>query len=219
MNKNKFNLIVFDWDGTLYDSTAVIINSIQRASADLGYRIPGSDLAASVIGLGFNESMKKIFPNLDKVFYPKIVERYRYHYSKYDSNICLFKGAEEMIKELFERGYYLAVATGKSRSGLNRALNKTNIGKLFKITKCADETLSKPNPLMLTQIVDELGVDREKTLMIGDTIHDLQLARNAGTFFGAVYYGANSKMLLESYFPLFCVGSIEELKNWLKNNV
>lgn len=218
MAKRQFDLIVFDWDGTLMDSTATIVSCIQAAAKDLGLPVPERKQAAYVIGLGLQEAMQTVLPGLDSKYYPHIVERYRYHYLAKDQGLTLFDGVREMLTELSQQGYFLAVATGKSRVGLNRALDAANLLSLFDATRCADETFSKPHPAMLQELTRELGQDIRRTVMIGDTTHDLQMAINAGATGIAVHYGAHDAPELEALAPVFAASSVAELHGWLREN-
>jgi phosphoglycolate phosphatase len=218
MAKKQFDLIVFDWDGTLMDSTATIVACIQAAAQDLGLPVPTGKQAAYVIGLGLQEAMQAVLPNLAPTYYPHMVERYRYHYLTRDRDLSLFDGVREMLAELSQRGYFLAVATGKSRVGLNRALDAASLLSLFDATRCADETFSKPHPAMLQELTRELGQDMQRTVMIGDTTHDLQMAINAGAAGIAVHYGAHSAPELEALNPLFAATSVSELHAWLNEH-
>jgi phosphoglycolate phosphatase len=198
MPRKKFDLIVFDWDGTLMDSTGTIVASIQAAARDLGLAVPDHRAASYVIGLGLDDAMRVVLPGLDPKSYPRVVERYR-----------------EMLQDLAAQGYFLAVATGKSRVGLNRALNTSGLMSLFDSTRCADETFSKPHPAMLQEITRELGQDMKRTVMIGDTTHDLQMATNAGAAAIGVHYGAHPAHELEALSPLFGADSVTTLHQWL----
>lgn len=218
MPRNKFDLIVFDWDGTLMDSTATIVTCIQAAARDLGLPIPNNQQAAYVIGLDLHGAMQAVLPALDPKYYPRMVERYRYHYLSRDKGLTLFNGVREMLADLSQQGYFLAVATGKSRVGLNRALDAAGLVSLFDATRCADETFSKPHPAMLQELTRELGQDMKRTVMIGDTTHDLQMASNAGAAGIAVHYGAHSVPELEALAPLFSAASTAELHAWLTEN-
>ena len=218
MTKKQFDLIVFDWDGTLMDSTAAIVNAIQASAADLNLPIPDRQSASYVIGLGLMEAMRVALPGIDPDCYPKIVERYRYHYLQKDHQLILFDGVREMLNDLTERGFTLAVATGKSRAGLNRAFSDSRLGPLFQSSRCADETFSKPHPAMLMELTDELGHDMHRTVMIGDTTHDLQMARNAGAAGVAVHYGAHAPESLKVLNPMYAADSVQELHAWLLNN-
>jgi phosphoglycolate phosphatase len=218
MARKQFDLIVFDWDGTLMDSTAAIVKCIQAAARDLGLPIPHERDAAYVIGLGLLEAMQAVLPNLDPKYYPRMVERYRYHYLSRDHELTLFEGVPEMLAELSQQGYFLAVATGKSRVGLNRALDAVRLLSVFDATRCADETFSKPHPAMLQELTRELGQDLRRTVMIGDTTHDLQMAINAGAAGIAVHYGAHPPEELQVLNPLFAASSVAQLHAWLNEN-
>ena len=218
MAKKQFDLIVFDWDGTLMDSTTTIVQCIQAAAKDLGLPIPDDKAASYVIGLGLQDAMQAALPDLDPKFYPRMVERYRYHYLAKDQGLALFDGVREMLSELSQQGYFLAVATGKSRVGLNRALDAAKLLSLFDATRCADETFSKPHPAMLQELTRELGQDMKRTVMIGDTTHDLQMASNAGAAGIAVHYGAHPEHELQVFSPLYAANSVAELHAWLTDN-
>ncbi|MFC3107986.1 HAD-IIIA family hydrolase [Undibacterium arcticum] len=218
MARKQFDLIVFDWDGTLMDSTATIVKCIQAAARDLGLPIPQDRAASYVIGLGLQEAMEAVLPKLDPKYYPRMVERYRYHYLTQDHELTLFDGVREMLTELSHDGYFLAVATGKSRVGLNRALDIAKLLSLFDATRCADETFSKPHPAMLQELTRELGQDMKRTVMIGDTTHDLQMAANAGAAGIAVRYGAHPAHELDALMPMYSAASVAELRDWLNQN-
>ena len=218
MARKQFDLIVFDWDGTLMDSTSTIVRCIQAAARDLGLPIPDKSAASYVIGLGLQDAMQAAIPDVDPKYYPRIVERYRHHYLGLDQDLTLFDGVREMLDDLSQQGYFLAVATGKSRVGLNRALNTTKLLSLFDATRCADETFSKPHPAMLQELTRELGQEMQRTLMIGDTTHDLQMAINAGASGVAVEFGAHPVEQLRALNPLFCASSIRVLHQWLNEN-
>ena len=218
MARKQFDLIVFDWDGTLMDSTSTIVKCIQAAARDLGLPIPNRKAASYVIGLGLQDAMQAAIPDLDPIHYPRMVERYRYHYLGKDHELTLFDGVREMLADLKQEGYFLAVATGKSRVGLNRALHAAKLLSAFDATRCADETFSKPHPAMLQELTRELGQDMKRTLMIGDTTHDLQMAINAGAGGVAVQYGAHSVGELSALNPLYSSGSVAALHAWLQEH-
>ncbi|MBB3210864.1 phosphoglycolate phosphatase [Herbaspirillum sp. Sphag1AN] len=218
MARKQFDLIVFDWDGTLMDSTSTIVRCIQAAARDLGLPIPDKSAASYVIGLGLQDAMQAAIPDVDPKYYPRIVERYRHHYLGQDQDLSLFDGVREMLDDLSQQGYFLAVATGKSRVGLNRALNTTKLLSVFDATRCADETFSKPHPAMLQELTRELGQEMQRTLMIGDTTHDLQMAINAGASGVAVEFGAHPVEQLRALNPLFCASSIGVLHQWINDN-
>ncbi|GGI53130.1 HAD-IIIA family hydrolase [Oxalicibacterium solurbis] len=215
MARKQFDFIVFDWDGTLMDSTATIVHCIQAAARDLGLPVPDERAAAHVIGLSLQSAMEVAIPDVDPKYYPRIVERYRYHYLAQDGGLTLFDGVHEMLEDLSNQGYFLGVATGKSRVGLNRALKVAGLEARFDATRCADETFSKPHPAMLEELTRELGQDMQRTVMIGDTTHDLLLARNAGAAGIAVHYGAHTPADLQALQPLFAANSVTELHAWL----
>lgn len=212
----RFDLLVFDWDGTLMDSAGVIVSSIQAACRDLGLRVPSDAEARHIIGLGLNEAIAVLLPELKTADYSRLVDRYRFHFLSQDMDIPLFSGAAEAIADLHQAGFLLAVATGKSRRGLDRALEHSGLGHFFHATRCADECFSKPHPAMLNELMDELGTVAAKTLMIGDTTHDLQMADNAGVPSLAAAYGAHPKEQLLAHAPLACADDFEQLGQWLK---
>ncbi|MGO4378444.1 HAD-IIIA family hydrolase [Pseudoduganella sp. RAF53_2] len=218
MARKQFDLIVFDWDGTLMDSTATIVKCIQASAKDLGLPIPSRESASHVIGLGLGEALQLVLPDVDPKYYPRMVERYRYHYLSKDHELTLFDGVHEMLQELSQQGYFLAVATGKSRVGLNRSLNAAGLLSTFDATRCADETFSKPHPAMLQELTRELGQDLKRTVMIGDTTHDLMMAQNAGSAGIAVEYGAHPVDQLQACNPVFSARSVPQLHEWLNEN-
>jgi len=218
MAKRKYDFIVFDWDGTLMDSTATIIKCIQAAAQDLGLPVPTDKSASYVIGLGMNEAMKVAMPEVDPAMYPKVIERYRQHFYKLDDELVLFDGVREMLADLSGQGYFLAVATGKSRVGLNRDLDVSKLLTVFDATRCADETFSKPHPAMLVELTRELGQDMHRTVMIGDTTHDLLMAGNAGADAIAVNYGAHESRALQELNPVYIANSVARLHQWLNEN-
>lgn len=200
------------------DSTSTIVKCIQLAARDLGLPIPNRKAASYVIGLGLQDAMQAAIPSLDPIHYPRMVERYRHHYLGKDHELTLFDGARDMLADLKQQGYFLAVATGKSRVGLNRALHAAKLLSAFDATRCADETFSKPHPAMLQELTRELGQDIKRTLMIGDTTHDLQMAINAGAGGVAVQYGAHSACELSALNPLYSAVSVADLHAWLLNH-
>jgi phosphoglycolate phosphatase len=214
----RFRLLAFDWDGTLADSTALIAGAIQRACVDVGVPAPAEEVALHVIGLGHSDALRHVAPTLALERHPQYFERYRDHYLAGDAAIPLFAGVREMLDELDARGFLLAVATGKTRVGLARALAQHGIADRFVATRCADEGLSKPHPDMLLALMDRVGVKPDETLMIGDTTHDLELARNAGVSGLAVAYGAHPPANLVAMDPLATVHSVAELRAWLAAN-
>src|SRR3990167_167866 len=214
----RYDLIVFDWDGTVMDSTAVIAGSIQAACRDLGLPIPGDETARHVIGLGLIQALRYAVPDAPESMYEPLVARYRHHFLAQDQTIPLFDGARETIAELHDGGYWLGVATGKSRVGLDRALESTGMKQYFHATRTADQTFSKPDPAMLLELMGELAVSTERALMIGDTTHDVQMAQNAGVDAVAVGHGAHSPKQLQELNPLALVQDFAGLRTWLKAN-
>ena len=213
--QRRFDLIVFDWDGTLFDSTALIAHSIQAACADVGTRIPTDLEARYVIGLGLSDALAHAAPELSPDLYPLLGQRYRFHYVQRQHDITLFDGTLEMLSLLEQRNHLLAVATGKSRRGLDEALTTSSLQGVFHATRTADQTASKPHPQMLLELMAELDVPAERTLMIGDTTHDLQLAANAGTARVGVAYGAHHHDTFAELSPLHVAHSVSELQTWL----
>ncbi len=218
MKKYNFDLIVFDWDGTLMDSTAAIVKSIQAAAKELQLPVPSKEVAKHVIGLGLYEAMEVVMPGANVVVHRRMAEQYRRFYFQFSQEITLFDGVIEMLEDLSSKNYQLAVATGKSRRGLNQVLQETNTGRYFHTTRTADETYSKPHPAMLQEIVEELGGEMQRTVMIGDTTHDLLMASNAGAASIAVQYGAHPLDELIQLNPLYTADSVISLHGWLKEN-
>jgi phosphoglycolate phosphatase len=214
----RFELLVFDWDGTLMDSAAAIVASIQASCRDLGLPVPGRERAAHVIGLGLKDALSYAVPELAPSEYGRLAERYRHHYLARDPDIELFPGMREMLALLKDRGHVLALATGKSRAGLERVLETTQLKQYFESSRCADETHSKPHPAMLQELMRELQIEPEATLMIGDTVHDLQMAASAGVPALAVSYGAHSRDSLTAFNPLACIDTPQALAPWLEKN-
>ncbi len=213
--RNRFDLVVFDWDGTVVDSTAMIARCIQRAAADLGLVVPSLERASHVIGLGLRDALAGAVPDLPEDHIEHFTDRYRHHYFEVESDIVLFTGVRRLLVELTESGARLAVATGKSRRGLDRALDATGLHMYFESSRCADETHPKPHPAMLLELTAELSVSVERTVMIGDTTHDLAMAVAARTKAIGVTYGAHPREQLAVHSPLALVDSFEDLRPWL----
>ncbi|MBK7264458.1 MAG: HAD-IA family hydrolase [Rubrivivax sp.] len=211
----RFDLIAFDWDGTLSDSTTLIARCIQNACQDVGVPVPSDADAAYVIGLGLHDALRHAAPQLPAERYPELGRRYRHHYLAQQDELLLFDGTEAMLQSLKARNHWLAVATGKGRQGLNHALAQSRLGPLFHATRTADETASKPDPRMLLELMTEFGVDPSRTVMIGDTTHDLLLARNAGAACVGVSFGAHDPAAFEAFGPLFVAHSTAQLHDWL----
>lgn len=214
----RYELIVFDWDGTLLDSAAAIVSAIQLACRDLGTPEPDAETARHVIGLGLADALRKAVPALDPSRHMELAERYRFHYLSRDHELALFEGSAEMLEELHGRGHMLGIATGKSRAGLDRALAHSGLARWFHATRCADECHAKPHPDMLLELMDEFGVEPQRTVMIGDTTHDLLMARNAGVAAVAVTFGAHPADVLRAENPADCVTSTAELADWLRRH-
>lgn len=214
----QFDLLIFDWDGTLMDSAGVIVDSIQRACEDIGLPAPSERASRQIIGLGLMQALQALLPDLPAEDYPRLVERYRHHYLGRDAQIPLFAGVTDGIRALSESGFRLAVATGKSRVGLERALEASGLGAWFVATRCADQTHSKPHPAMVLELIDELDGDPARTLVIGDTSHDLLMAANAGVASLGVTYGAHEAGDLHPHAPLALMDNFAEVHAWLAAN-
>ncbi|MGO4394789.1 HAD-IA family hydrolase [Variovorax sp. M-6] len=214
----RFDLIAFDWDGTLYDSTRLIVRCIQAAVVDVGGARPSENDAAWVIGLGLAEALARAAPDVPKEKYAELGARYRYHFLQRKDDLVLFDGVLPMLDALRARGHRLAVATGKSRRGLDEALATVALRDRFDASRTADETFGKPHPRMLLELMDELEVPADRTLMIGDTTHDLQLAINAGCASVGVSYGAHEPGDFDALAPLHVAHSVADLSRWLVDN-
>jgi phosphoglycolate phosphatase len=215
MRPRQFDLIAFDWDGTLFDSTAIIVRCIQAAVRDVGGTVPSDSAASYVIGMGLMQALAHAAPDVPQERYPQLGERYRHHYLAHQRDITLFDGVLGMLGDLKARHHWLTVATGKSRRGLDEALHAVELQGLFDGSRTADETAGKPSPLMLEQLMREFGVDPQRTLMVGDTTHDLQMAVNAGCASVGVSYGAHEPEAFDALSPRFVAHSVRELHDWL----
>jgi phosphoglycolate phosphatase len=214
----QFDLIAFDWDGTLFDSTALITRCIQNAVRDLGGTVPSDQDASYVIGLGLMQALAHAAPDVPVEKYPELGARYRHHYAVHQHDISLFDGVLAMLDDLKTRQHVLTVATGKSRMGLNDALGAVELQGRFDGSRTADETAGKPHPRMLHELMREFGVAPERTLMIGDTTHDLQMALNAQCASVGVTYGAHEASNFHALQPLYLAHSVRELHDWLLIN-
>jgi len=212
----RYDLIVFDWDGTVMDSTAVIANSIQSACRDLELTVPTDEVARHVIGLGLDQALRYAVPSAGASRHAELVARYRHHFFSQENAMPLFAGAESLMQELRAEGYLLAVATGKNRNGLDRALKTSNMAQYFHSTRTADQTVSKPDPTMLLEIMAELEVKVQRSLMVGDTTHDLQMAVNASMDSLAMTHGAHPAEQLLELKPLALLDDFAGLREWLK---
>jgi phosphoglycolate phosphatase len=213
----KYPLLVFDWDGTIIDSAATIAECIQLAAGDLGLDVPTKEQASHVIGLGLQDALRYAVPQLRAEQMTEFVARYRYHFLMREDSMGLFDGMRELIESM-SRVRTLGIATGKSRRGLDRALEATGLRPYFQASRCADETHPKPHPAMLLELLEELGSSAGSALMIGDTSHDLEMARAAGVDALAVTYGAHPETNLRACAPRACVGTVVELRAWLNAN-
>jgi phosphoglycolate phosphatase len=213
----KYRLIVFDWDGTVIDSPAAIVECMQEASRELGLPVPERERASHVIGLGLHEAMRIVAPELPGERYPEYIASYRRHFLAREDTMRLFSGMEELLLRL-SKERLLSIATGKSRRGLERSLEATGVRGVFTASRCADETTPKPHPAMLLELMQELDAQPGGVLMVGDTSHDMEMARAAGVDGLAVTYGAHSEDTLRACGPRGCVASVEALERWLKDN-
>ncbi|WP_372827656.1 HAD family hydrolase [Polaromonas sp.] len=211
----NFDLIAFDWDGTLFDSTKIIVRCIQAAVRDVGGTVPSDEAAGYVIGLGLMQALAHAAPDVPESKYPELGVRYRHHYIGHQNDISLFDGVLPLLAALKARGHRLAVATGKSRHGLDEALQAVELKGSFDGSRTADETAGKPHPRMLHELMDQFGVTPARTLMIGDTTHDLQMAVNAGCASVGVSYGAHESAAFPVLRPRFIAHSVQELHDWL----
>jgi len=211
----QFDLIAFDWDGTLFDSTAIITRCIQMAVRDVGGTVPSDKDASYVIGMALMQALAHAAPDVPKDKYPELGARYRHHYIAHQNDISLFDGVLPLLAELKTRHHLLTVATGKSRHGLDEALQAAELKSVFDGSRTADETAGKPHPLMLQELMAEFGVSPDRTLMIGDTTHDLQMAVNAGCASVGVSYGAHEPTAFDALQPRFVAHSVRELHAWL----
>ncbi len=213
-----FDLIAFDWDGTLFDSTAIITRCIQDAVRDVGGTVPTDHAASYVIGMGLMQALAHAAPDVPQDKYPELGARYRHHYMARQDDISLFGGVLAMLAELKSRRHWLAVATGKSRKGLDAALRAVELQGVFDASRTADETSGKPHPRMLHELMQHFGTPPSKVLMVGDTTHDLQMAVNAGCASVGVSYGAHHPEAFAALKPRFVAHSVLELRDWLLRN-
>lgn len=215
----RYDAVVFDWDGTLMDSTHHIVSSLQRACADLDLPVPSAQEAAWVIGMSLEGALYRIAPDLEADRMQAFVQRYREHYLHGDDEPPLFEGVAGFLAELRSGGVALGVATGKSRRGLDRAIRVLGLQGVFRATRCADEAAGKPDPAMLRQLLDEFSMAPEQVLMVGDTSHDIWMARNAGVDSLAVSYGAHPRNELDQAEPTALVSSVTAMRDWVRARV
>ncbi len=218
MSDLRYPFVIFDWDGTLADSTAVIKRALQRSAEDLGYPIPTDAQASFIIGMGLRPALEHAIPTLREEDLTRLTDRFRHHFIVGENEIVLFDGVPEMLGALKACGHSLAVATGKSRKGLDRAFDTLGLREYFIASRCADEGFSKPHPGMLHALFDMTGMSASDAVMIGDTTHDLQLAENAGTAAIGVTYGAHERSLLLAHQPLTLVDSVSALRHFLETS-
>jgi phosphoglycolate phosphatase len=211
----RFDLIAFDWDGTLYDSTRVIVRCIQRAVVDVGGARPTDEAAAYVIGMSLAQALARAAPDVPADRYPELGARYRFHYQQHQDDLSLFDGVLALLADLKARQHRLAVATGKSRRGLDEVLHTVELQGLFDGSRTADETAGKPHPRMLHELMHEFGTEPQRTLMVGDTTHDLEMARSAGCASVGVSYGAHAPGAFHALGPLHVAHSVRDLHDWL----
>ena len=214
----QFDLIAFDWDGTLFDSTRIIVGCIQRAVVDVGGQMPSDKAAAHVIGMSLAQALAHAAPDVPPARYAELGARYRHHYLAHQDDLSLFDGVLPLLAALKARHHRLAVATGKSRRGLDEVLGAVQLKGVFDGSRTADETAGKPHPRMLLELMREFGTEPARTLMIGDTTHDLQMAVNAGCPAVGVGYGAHEAADFDALGPLFVAHSVSSLHDWLAEN-
>lgn len=215
----RYSAVVFDWDGTVMDSTHSIVEAIQGACADLGLPVPPAQEAAWVIGLSLESALYRCVPTLTADQMPDFIESYRVRFLSRDPDIKLFDGITDLLATLRSRQIALGVATGKSRVGLDRVLAAKQLQGHFHVTRCADESFSKPHPAMLLEIMDELSLQPDQVLMVGDTSHDIQMATAAGVDSMAVTYGAHDTATLLQAEPTVMVSSVNEMRSWVLDRV
>jgi phosphoglycolate phosphatase len=217
-NTRNFDLIAFDWDGTLFDSTQIIVRCIQAAVLDVGGAKPTDEAAAYVIGMSLMQALAHAAPDVPRDKYTELTARYQHHYAVHVNDLSLFDGVLALLDALKARGHLLAVATGKSRRGLDEALHSVELKGVFDASRTADETAGKPHPLMLHELMAEFGLPPERVLMIGDTTHDLQMALNADCPSVGVSYGAHEPETFTALNPRHIAHSVPDLHAWLLAN-
>ncbi|GMQ89955.1 MAG: HAD-IA family hydrolase [Gammaproteobacteria bacterium] len=215
--KLRYDLIVFDWDGTLMDSEVKIERCLSKAAREVGVDAPPVGAIRHVPVLGFEEIVRSLFPHESAQQRMQLAHHFRLHFLHLDeTGIDLFPGVEEGLEDLVSRGYVLAVATANGRQGLSGMLARTGLERHFRVTRCADEARAKPHPQMLEDILAEIGIARQRALMVGDTVADLRMARMAGVDGLAVSYGMHAREQLLAHQPVACVESFSEVCQWLR---
>ncbi len=215
MQTRNFDLIAFDWDGTLFDSTKIIVRCIQAAVRDVGGTAPSDEAAGYVIGLGLMQALAHAAPDVPPEKYPELGARYRHHYALHGNELSLFEGVLPLLDALKARGHLLAVATGKSRRGLDEALQSVELKGVFDGSRTADETAGKPDPRMLHELMVQFDLPPQRVLMVGDTTHDLQMALNAACPSVGVSYGAHEPEAFVALGPRHVAHSVRGLQDWL----
>jgi phosphoglycolate phosphatase len=215
----QFDLIVWDWDGTIADSTGMITQALIKAAAEAGLPALSEARARSIIGLGLRESIEVLFGDIPNFQAQALITHYNQHYYAAENTILLFSGIAETIASIARKGCKQAVATGKGRRGLNTALQQSGLAKYFSATKTVDECFSKPHPQMLDELMDELVVMPERTLMIGDSQYDMQMGKNAGVITAAVTYGSQTATHLQQYSPNYMFNDVTTLSAWLLESI
>ena len=217
-NPLPYKLLIFDWDGTLMDSVARIVDCLGKASDEvLGAHSRSEHELKDVIGLGLREALLQLHPESSEKQIKEMSEVYRHQYMEVNTtSSVLFRGAEEILQTLEQQGYWLAIATGKGRQGLDQVLQRTGLGHRFHTTRCASETFSKPHPLMLEEILDQLGMNVEDALMIGDTEYDMEMAKNAKMDRLGVSYGVHPEERLMKHEPIGCIDDLQHLDKFLQ---
>ena len=216
MPQKKYDLIIFDWDGTIIDSEAHIIQTMQMAIKDEGLISPPQQSIRHIIGLSLSRAIEQLFPEISSDIIQRIADGYREHFFNETTSASeLFDGVSDVIQDLHAHGYYLAVATGKGRHGLDLALKNSGLEPFFHITRCADETCSKPDPLMLDEILTDLDLESCKAIMVGDTSYDMDMAKNINMDSIAVTYGMHDKKHLENSNPTYFIDAIDQLSQFV----
>jgi len=211
----SYQLIVFDWDGTLMDSTAHIVSCMQQAISDLNFPPLSTETISHIIGLGLIEAATALYPTRSTEQLKQLANKYLDIWRNHPNEPPLFDHATNLLSHLAEQDFFLAVATGKSRRGLDRVLKSTQLEQFFHATRCADECFSKPHPQMLEELMDFLGVNPKDTLMIGDTEYDLNMATNAGADSLGISHGAHNKEMLQACNPKAIVSDLHQIEQWL----
>lgn len=219
MNFERYQLIIFDWDGTLMDSIERIVSSVQAAAKSCSLNVPDNSQVSDIIGLSLPQAMKTLFPNINASDTAKLIEQYRYQFIEVnDTPMPLFTDTIPLLNALTQNNKILAIATGKGREGLQRVLNQTNTGHYFQASRCAGEASSKPSPEMLLSLLEQLQIAKDCALMIGDSKYDLQMAKTAGIDSIGVTFGVHSRSQLSQYQPKATVDSLTELQGLLTTN-